>query len=81
MAKVVKNKSTGRVGIVLIEHVAGVDVVDETGAYERYPANELDLVGETDDIAIPPSRSGSEQREVVAAALAALEKFKMGEKA
>ena len=37
MAKVVKNKSTGRVGIVLIEHVAEVDVVDETGAYEQYP--------------------------------------------
>ena len=81
MAKIVKTKVTGLLGYVLIEHEAGVDVVSEDGSYERYPVTDLDWVGETDDIAFPPSLSSTTQQEVVAAALSALGKFKRGAKA
>ena len=78
MAKIVKNKVTGMLGFVLVELNEGWDVVGEDGSYERYPATDLDLVGETDDIALPPL-SLTAQEEVVAAALTALGKFKRGE--
>lgn len=81
MAKIVKNKVTGLLGFVLVELNAGWDVVSEDGSYERFPATDLDQVGETDDITLPPSLSATAQQEVVAAALSALGKFKKGESA
>jgi|ACXJ01.1.fsa_nt_gi hypothetical protein len=80
MAKIVKNKVTGLVGFVLVELNEGWDVVGEDGSYERYPENDLEVIGETADINIPPVPSPTIQSEVVALALSALGKFKMGEK-
>ena len=80
MAKIVKNKVTGLLGLVLVELNAGWDVVGEDGSYERYPATDLEWVGETDDISIPPL-GPTAQQEVVTAALSALGKFKKGENA
>ena len=80
MAKIVKNKITGMLGFVLVELNEGWDVVGEDGSYERYPATDLEWVGETEDINLPLP-SPTVQREVVEAALVALDKFKRGENA
>ncbi len=77
MAKIVKNKITGMLGFVLVELNEGWDVVGEDGSYERYPATDLEWVGETEDIHLPLP-SPTVQREVVASALAALGKFNRG---
>lgn len=80
MAKIVKNKVNGMMGFVMVKLNAGWDVVGEDGSYERYPADDLEIIGETDDLNLPPP-SATAQREVVASALAALGKFKRGETA
>ncbi|AKS22736.1 MAG: Hypothetical protein C75L2_00030092 [Leptospirillum sp. Group II 'C75'] len=79
MAKIIKNKATGLLGFVLIEHEVGVDVVCEDGSWGQYPASDLDWVGETDKINIPSPSSPTAQREIIAAALSALGEFKKGE--
>lgn len=76
MAKIIKNKATGLLGFVLIEHEVGVDVVCEDGSWGQYPASDLDWVGETDKINIPSPSSPTAQREIIAAALSALGEFK-----
>ncbi|MHB1910356.1 MAG: hypothetical protein ACYCQJ_16040 [Nitrososphaerales archaeon] len=79
MAKIVKNKVTGLLGFVLIEHEVGVDVVCEDGSRGQYPATDLDWIGETDRIRIPPPSSPTAQQEIIEAALSALGEFKKGE--
>lgn len=83
MAKIIKNKKTGMVGCVLIELDAlGWDVVSEDGNYERYPAENLEVIGETDLLRIPPPpATETTQQEVVASALAAIDAFQKGDKA
>ena len=76
MAKIVKHKATGLLGFVLIEHEVEVDVVCEDGIWGQYSATDLDWVGETDNINIPSHRHPTVQREIIAAAVASLEKFK-----
>ena len=84
MAKIVKHKVTGLLGFVLRWDNDELDVVGEDGSYERYQVPPLELVGETDDITLPPSPVTAQgepaQREVVASALAAIGKFKRGER-
>ena len=79
MTKIVKNKTTGLLGLVLIEHEVGVDVVCEDGSWGQYPATDLDWVGETDKINIPSPSSPTAQQEIIAAALSAIGTFKRGE--
>ena len=81
MAKIIKNKKTGMLGCVLIEFKAGWDVVGEDGSYERYPPEDLEVIGETDLLRIPPPPvTETTQQEVVASALVALETFREGGK-
>ncbi len=79
MAKIIKHKTTGLLGFVLVEHEVEVDVVSEDGRWGQYPATDLDWVGETDRIHIPSHRHSTAQLEIIAAALSALDKFKRGE--
>jgi hypothetical protein len=76
MAKIVKHKATGLLGFVMIEHEVEVDVVCEDGTWRQYPATDLDWVGEGDRINVPPRRSPTAQREIIASAMSSLEKFK-----
>jgi hypothetical protein len=78
MAKIVRNKATGQLGCVLIEiNTKRWDVVFEDGSYEQYSPEDLEVVGETDLLRIPPPpATETTQQEVVASALAAIEAFK-----
>lgn len=79
MAKIIKNKKTGMLGVVLIKLNAGWDVVSEDGSYERYPETDFDVIGETDLLRIPPPPATEmTQQEVVASSLAALKTFREG---
>lgn len=83
MIKIVKNKVTGMLGLVLVGFEDGTtDLVTEDGNYDRFPTDNLVLVAEIDDIVLPaPPPTPTTQQEIVAAALAALGKFKRGETA
>ncbi len=81
MAKITKNKKTGLLGVVLVELNAGWDVVSEDGSWERYPADDLEVIGETNLLRIPPPpATETAQQEIIASALAALENFREGGK-
>ena len=77
MAKIVKRKD-GLMGCVLIEiNGRRWDVVSESGAYEQYSPEDLEVIGETDLLRIPPPpATETTQQEVVASALAAIAAFK-----
>ena len=69
-------------GCVLIEFDAGWDVVSEDASYEREPAKNLEMIGETDLLRIPaPPATETTQQELFASALAAIDAFRKGDKA
>ncbi len=81
MAKIVKNKVSGKLGLVLVGFEDGTtDLVTEDGTWDRFPTDNLVLVAEIDDIVIPPPIPTAQQ-EIISAALCALDKFKRGEPA
>ena len=72
MSKIVKNKANGQFGLVLIEiNEKRWDVVSEDGSWEAFSPEDLVVVGEMDEIGIPPV-----QREIIASAQIAIATFK-----
>ena len=80
MSKIVKNKVSGKLGLVLVGFEDGTtDLVTEDGNYDRCPTDNLVLVAEIDDIVLPaPPPTTTTQQEIVASALAALDKWETG---
>jgi len=82
MAKIVKNKKSGLLGVVLIEFGSSEwDLVYEDGSYLRTQPADLDVIGETDLLRIPPPPpTETTQQEIVESALNAIAAFKKGAK-
>lgn len=83
MAKIVKNKVTGMLGLVLVGFEDGTtDLVTEDETWDRWLTDNFVLVAEIDDLVIPPPDPGlggtPGQQKIIAQAVASIKKFKEG---